>query len=77
MLLLQVIVTLEMGNGLEGLTLIWDGNSTVEATAHGKYYEKTKGLCGVWDENPDNDLSGKHVDDFGWSWKYENEGLVL
>ena len=24
-----------MGNGLEGLTLIWDGNSTVDATVHG------------------------------------------
>ena len=75
---MQLIVTLDVGNGLEGLTLTWDGNSTVDATVHGKYYENTKGLCGVWDENPNNDQSGNaDVNDFGWSWKYTEQGEII
>lgn len=65
---------IDLGNDLEALSLIWDGNSTVSATIHGKYFEQTRGLCGSWDDNTDNDQSGKDLNEFGWSWKYVENG---
>ena len=71
----QVILSVGLGNDLEALTVMWDGNSTVSSTVHGKYFQGTSGLCGTWDENGDNDQTGQdgQVDedlvDFGWSWK--------
>ena len=62
-------------NELEALSLVWDGNSTVSSTIHGRYFEGTSGLCGTWDDNTENDQltrDGEDGDlgDFGWSWKY-------
>ena len=62
-------------NELEALSLVWDGNSTVSSTIHGRYFEGTSGLCGTWDDDMENDQTTKDGDagdlnDFGWSWKY-------
>ena len=48
-------MTVMKENELEALDLTWDGNSTVSTTLHGKYFTRTSGLCGNWDENSDND----------------------
>ena len=69
-----------MSSTLEALSLVWDGNSTVEATVHGRYFERTQGLCGTWDDNTDNDQTTSGGDagdlnDFGWSWKYNSENI--
>lgn len=60
-------------NELEALDLTWDGNSTVSSTIHGKYFQDTSGLCGSWDENPDNDMEGQELTDWGWGTKYDND----
>ena len=70
----SLVVTVKLPNDLEALSIVWDGNSTVSTTIHGKYFEGTSGLCGTWDENGDNDLTGsggdvEDVTNFGWSWK--------
>ena len=63
-------------NQLEALSLVWDGNSTVSSTIHGRYFGSTSGLCGTWDDDTENDQTTKDGDkgdlnDFGWSWKYK------
>ncbi|XP_063676239.1 uncharacterized protein LOC134812668 isoform X1 [Bolinopsis microptera] len=74
----SVIVKLLLVNELEALSLVWDGNSTVSSTVHGRYFEGTSGLCGTWDDNTENDQitrDGEDGDlgDFGWSWKYGDD----
>ena len=57
--------------------------STVYVTVHGTYFNRTLGLCGMWDGDPTNDLEPKadgviHVGDkvsqFGWSWVSPKQG---
>ena len=69
-------------NQLEALSLVWDGNSTVSSTVHGRYLEGTAGLCGTWDDDLDNDQTTKEgeagdLNDFGWSWKYKGGFLEV
>ena len=41
------------------LELEWDGASTVYVTVHGTYFNRTLGLCGMWDGDQTNDLEPK------------------
>ncbi|XP_063689126.1 IgGFc-binding protein-like [Bolinopsis microptera] len=72
----SVVLSVGLGNGLEAVTVTWDGNSTVSSTIHGKYFQATSGLCGTWDDDSDNDQTRKDgqvedsLDQFGWSWKH-------
>jgi len=78
----KVIASIKLTGTMEALYLEWDGNSTSTATVHGKYYEGTKGLCGVWnnDESDDQTNKGGAQDEdlaqFGYSWKIEEDGEV-
>ena len=80
--LYKVVLSIGLGNDLEALTLTWDGNSTVSASVHGKYFQGTSGLCGTWDDDNDNDQTGKDgqvdkdLDQFGWSWKKVEGGTL-
>ena len=79
-LIIQVVLSVGLGNGLEAVTVTWDGNSTVSSTIHGKYFQATSGLCGTWDDDNDNDQTRKDgqvedsLDQFGWSWKHVEGG---
>lgn len=49
-------------------------------TVHGQYYGQTAGLCGSWDGQGANDqlveegVVEEDVNEFGWSWKFIEEG---
>lgn len=73
-----VVIKVGLENDVLGLEVKWDGNSTVDATVHGQFFEKTAGLCGTWDLDNQNDQVSKEgnkedVETFGWSWRYEDE----
>lgn len=59
----------------DGLQLTWDGFSYAYIDAPGSYSNKTAGLCGNFDGNPENDLAspngGHHMtpDSFGNEWR--------
>lgn len=59
----------------DGLQLTWDGFSYAYIDAPGLYSNKTSGLCGNFDGNPENDMKSpnganhKSPDSFGNEWR--------
>ncbi|XP_022111480.1 von Willebrand factor-like, partial [Acanthaster planci] len=57
-----------------GIRVDWDRATSVSVTVDGKYYKKTCGLCGIFDDNRANDFTTRQneqasVTVFGHSWR--------
>ncbi|XP_051755695.1 zonadhesin, like isoform X34 [Ctenopharyngodon idella] len=62
-----------------GLKVQWDGNHYAKISVPSSYYDQMCGLCGDYDENPNNDFTkpdGSQVDSssqFGDSWQTDED----
>ncbi|XP_019955619.2 zonadhesin, like [Paralichthys olivaceus] len=62
-----------------GLRVRWDGNHYAQISVPSSYYDQMCGLCGDYDNNPDNDFTKPdgtlvgNVNDFGNSWQTEED----
>ncbi|XP_051800201.1 zonadhesin, like [Acanthochromis polyacanthus] len=62
-----------------GLRVRWNGDHYAQITVPSTYYDQMCGLCGDYDENPDNDFTKPdgtlvgNVNDFGNSWQTDED----
>lgn len=68
----QIALMASFGNGMQ---MVWDGSSYAYIDAPGSQSNRTAGLCGNFDGNPENDLTtpnGKlqqSPETFGYEWR--------